>query len=58
LGLDRLRMVYRSPRPLGAFCKGLIEACLAHFDQPGLVLEAGPRAAEGAPVVFDVALGA
>lgn len=56
LGENRLRMVYRSPRPLGAFCKGLIEACLDHYAQPGVVEEAGPPATGGAPVVFDVAL--
>jgi hypothetical protein len=58
LGPDRVRMVYSSPRPLGAFCRGLIEACLEHYAQPGVVVEAGPPAREGAPVVFDVALGA
>ncbi|MGB0438917.1 MAG: heme NO-binding domain-containing protein [Paracoccaceae bacterium] len=30
---DGLRMVYSSPRPLMAFCQGLIEACLDHFGQ-------------------------
>jgi hypothetical protein len=28
-----LTMTYRSPRPLIAFCHGLIEACLEHFGQ-------------------------
>ncbi|MHA6327073.1 heme NO-binding domain-containing protein [Roseivivax sp. CAU 1753] len=32
-GEDRLKMVYYSPRPLHAFCQGLIEACLARFGQ-------------------------
>ena len=30
-----LSMIYTSPRPLNAFCHGLIEACLAHFEETG-----------------------
>ena len=29
-----LEMHYRSDRPLVAFCHGLVEACVAHFDTP------------------------
>lgn len=31
-GNDHLEMVYTSPRPLAAFCHGLIEACAERFD--------------------------
>lgn len=31
LGPDCLKMIYESERPLQHFCKGLIEACMAHF---------------------------
>lgn len=37
LAADRLRMTYRSPRPLSDFCHGLIEACLEHFGRPGTI---------------------
>jgi hypothetical protein len=30
-----LTMTYDSPRPLNAFCEGMIEACLDHFKQKG-----------------------
>lgn len=30
-GADRLVLVYRSLRPFGALCHGLIEGCCAHF---------------------------
>lgn len=29
-----MQMHYRSERPLVAFCRGMMEACIAHFDQP------------------------
>ncbi len=32
-GPDALDMTYRSPRPLAAFCHGLIEACVEHFGE-------------------------
>ena len=32
---NQMKMVYESPRPLSAFCHGMIEACLAHFDEDG-----------------------
>lgn len=37
LAPDRLRMTYRSPRPLSDFCHGLVEACIAHFGRPATV---------------------
>lgn len=33
IGDDTLKMVYRSPRKLIAFCHGLIEACLTHYGE-------------------------
>ena len=30
---DTLILTYRSPRPLVHFCRGLIEACLAHYGE-------------------------
>ncbi|WP_417250650.1 heme NO-binding domain-containing protein [Celeribacter sp.] len=32
---NQMLMVYESPRPLAAFCHGMIEAALAHFDEDG-----------------------
>lgn len=32
---NHLKMVYESPRPLSAFCHGMIEACLDHFGEQG-----------------------
>lgn len=29
-----LRLTYHSPRALGDFCHGLVDACIAHFGQP------------------------
>lgn len=37
LGPDRLRMTYRSPRPLSDFCRGLLEACVEHFGRPAVI---------------------
>ena len=33
LGADKLEMIYSSERPLGAFCEGMIEACVEHFGE-------------------------
>lgn len=33
----RCRMIYRSTRHMEHFCTGLIEGCLAHFGEPGVV---------------------
>ena len=35
---NHLKMVYESPRPLSAFCHGMIEACLKHFNEEGSIL--------------------
>jgi len=56
LGDNRLRMAYSSPRPLGPFCKGLIEACLEHFGEAGQVTEVDAPAVADRPILFDVAL--
>ena len=56
LGPGRLRMTYRSPRPLAAFCQGLIEACLDHFGTPGRVVALGPAPGEPRSAVFEIAL--
>lgn len=37
LAPDRLRMTYRSPRPMSDFCHGLIEGCITHFGRPATV---------------------
>ena len=58
LGPRHLRMTYRSPRPLAAFCHGLIEACLAHFDTQGDVTVLGPVPGEPRSAVFDIRLTA
>jgi hypothetical protein len=54
LGPRRLRMTYRSPRPLGAFCQGLIEACLDHFDTKGVVAPLGAPPDDPRALAFDV----
>ena len=36
-GDARLTMIYRSERALGFFCMGLIEACLAHFEDEATI---------------------
>lgn len=34
---DTMQMIYSSDRPLVAFCQGMIEACVQHFDRPAEV---------------------
>ena len=34
---DGLQLTYQSPRPLGDFCHGLVEACVDHFGHPATV---------------------
>ncbi|WP_099045486.1 heme NO-binding domain-containing protein [Pseudoponticoccus marisrubri] len=54
LGPEHMRMTYRSERPLMAFCHGLIEACMAHFDARARI---EVLAAEtGKAAVFDIRL--
>ncbi|CUH50748.1 heme NO-binding domain-containing protein [Shimia marina] len=45
-GPDSLRMVYSSERPLQHFCRGLIEACMAHFNHQA-TLQMTDHSAEG-----------
>ncbi|WP_136439272.1 heme NO-binding domain-containing protein [Pacificoceanicola onchidii] len=47
LGEDALQMDYRSPRPLMAFCRGLVEACVKHFEQPMDIEEHASEQVEG-----------
>jgi hypothetical protein len=37
---DTLLMTYESPRPLAAFCEGMIEAALTYFDEKGAISSA------------------
>ncbi|MEF3049212.1 heme NO-binding domain-containing protein [Pseudotabrizicola sp. L79] len=37
---NELNMTYDSPRPLAAFCHGMIEACLLHFNETGEIASA------------------
>lgn len=50
-----LTMTYSSPRPLEAFCHGLIEACLDHFGETGEISRA-PNAARAKAFDFDIRL--
>lgn len=50
-----LEMIYVSRNPLEAFCHGMIEACLARFEETGEVTRA-PCAEPPGAVRFDVAL--
>ncbi len=45
-----LEMQYRSDRPLVAFCHGLVEACVAHFDRPMQITRTG--GADGREALF------
>lgn len=53
LAPNRLRMIYRSPRPLGAFCHGLIEACLIHFGETPSVTQSA-HAEDPSALIFDI----
>lgn len=47
IGPGEMQMRYQSDRPLVAFCKGLIEACIDHFQRPVSIAEhAGGTACE------------
>lgn len=50
-----LKMTYSSPRPLVAFCHGMIEACLERFDQTGTIERQSVAAQENA-TTFDIHL--
>lgn len=34
---SHMTLTYESPRPLSAFCHGMIEACLEHFNETGTI---------------------
>lgn len=55
LGDDRLEMIYSSPRPLDAFCHGLIEACLERFKEEGEISRV-PHPTQSNAVTFDITL--
>lgn len=53
---DTLTMIYHSARPLGHFCHGLIEACLAHFNvQADIKVSDQNTAVPGSHVRFEIA---
>jgi hypothetical protein len=47
-----LRLVYRSPRPLVPFCRGLIEACLEHFGETAEIVLVDRSSGAGAEAEF------
>ncbi|WP_435259575.1 heme NO-binding domain-containing protein [Thioclava sp. FR2] len=57
VGEDRMMMIYSSPRPLEAFCLGLIEACLVHFGEDADIHRA-PHPSQANATTFDIALRA
>ena len=52
---NRLTMTYESPRPLSAFCHGMIEACLEHFDEEGDIFRVAHPTKENA-TTFEITL--
>ncbi|MFV0303780.1 MAG: heme NO-binding domain-containing protein [Paracoccus sp. (in: a-proteobacteria)] len=53
-GEEGLELVYHSPRPLGDFCHGLIEACIAHFGRPARIDRRDLPAPEGMSIRFTI----
>lgn len=53
-----LRLVYRSPRPLVPFCLGLIEACLAYFEQTAETVLVDRSTPAGAEAEFTIRFAA
>lgn len=51
-----MTMRYRSPRALGPFCRGLIEACVEHFNETAQIRESYKEQIEGADVLFEITL--
>lgn len=51
-----IRMTYRSPRPLVAFCHGLIDACIDHFGQKAAVEVEDRSSGEEALAAFTIRL--
>lgn len=52
---NHLTMIYESPRPLSAFCHGMIEACLEHFDEEGDISRHAHQTRENA-TTFEITL--
>lgn len=52
---NHLKLVYESPRPLSAFCHGMIEACLLHFEEEGEISRQSHSTKENA-TTFEIAL--
>lgn len=57
-GPDKLRLVYRSQRPLAEFCHGLIDGCLNHFGTPGTIARRTLPSDAGVAEEFTVTLTA
>lgn len=51
-----LTLTYRSPRPLGDFCHGLVEACIAHFGDKAAVTRTDRPAPGESIVEFQIRL--
>lgn len=58
LSQTEMTMTYISARPLQCFCYGLIEACLAHFGETGLITIRDQSQDEATQVVFNISLDA
>ncbi len=56
LAEDKLRLTYRSPRPLVHFCHGLIDACLEHFQQKAETTMEDRSSPEQGVAVFTIQL--
>ena len=52
---DAMKMVYKSPRPLEHFCKGLIKASVANFDETASI-DRCPNSTESTDVTFNIKL--
>jgi len=55
-GDDRLKLTYASPRPLVEFCHGMVEACLARYNQTADIARC-PVAHNANATEFDIRLG-
>lgn len=58
LAPDTLRLVYASPRPLAAFCHGLIEACVEHYGHDAEIAREDVPAGSQGTAAFKVRLAA
>lgn len=55
LGADQLKLTYSSPRPLVDFCHGMVEACLARYNQTAEISRC-PVAHKADSTLFDIKL--